>query len=369
MTARLKHFITILMTSSLAMMTSAGSVAADDAPVASSELKLLVEIADTEAVMLAVGLSSLAKLRIDPFDIETVWTGSSLSVADVEKEDNRYFQLLKLDDVDEAALAAISGRLAVMRLWRSDDATAAEASAGHLLVASDALPPDLVEAFVTSVQDNPNILGAANINTAKLDPSLSMTGELIPNHDGVLAYLGVNGPSDAAIPVEPETATVDPEIAPVEPEAAVTESEVTAVEPEEIIGATTVNLPEQRPSSSEAETPNKVFTLYFDTDDAMLGPDDFPSVAAACAFAATLPNARFLISGHTDTVGPKEYNTKLSRKRAQSVANAIKNDVRFREALSVIEFGERELAITTGDDTDEPKNRRVEITVIQGDAG
>ncbi|MEM7025600.1 MAG: hypothetical protein AAF637_23915, partial [Pseudomonadota bacterium] len=45
-------------------------------------------------------------------------------------------------------------------------------------------------------------------------------------------------------------------------------------------------------------------------------------------------------------------------------AATIRNDERFKDALNVIEFGENELAIPTGDETGEPMNRRVVITVV-----
>jgi flagellar motor protein MotB len=61
------------------------------------------------------------------------------------------------------------------------------------------------------------------------------------------------------------------------------------------------------------------------------------------------------------------YNTYLSRLRAQSAAKAIENDPRFREALSVIEFGEAIPAVPTADEVPEPMNRRVEIIVVQAD--
>ena len=114
----------------------------------------------------------------------------------------------------------------------------------------------------------------------------------------------------------------------------------------------------------ESSAPGRSFTLYFDTAEAQLDRSDFKSVAEACKFAATLPNARFIISGHTDTVGSDAYNQGLSRKRAHVVANAIRNDPRFREALNVVEFGESKLAIATGDGVNEPMNRRVEISVV-----
>lgn len=108
----------------------------------------------------------------------------------------------------------------------------------------------------------------------------------------------------------------------------------------------------------------KSFTVYFGFDEAALDPAQIPTVAQACEFASTLPAAQFVLAGHADTVGPTTYNDGLSRARAESVAAAIRNDPRYREALNVIQFGERELAVPTPDEVEEPRNRRVVITVV-----
>jgi OOP family OmpA-OmpF porin len=71
-----------------------------------------------------------------------------------------------------------------------------------------------------------------------------------------------------------------------------------------------------------------------------------------------------VISGHTDTVGSEAYNDQLSTERAAAVAAAIRNDPRFRDALSLVDFGERKLAVATEDEVAESMNRRVEIQVM-----
>jgi OOP family OmpA-OmpF porin len=112
----------------------------------------------------------------------------------------------------------------------------------------------------------------------------------------------------------------------------------------------------------------KSFTVYFDFDDAEFDMNQIGVVQDACGYAATLPSAEFVLAGHADTMGPEPYNDRLSLARAQSVASVIRNDPRFRDALNVIRFGERDLAVPTQDDVEEPENRRVVITVVPGKA-
>jgi outer membrane protein OmpA-like peptidoglycan-associated protein len=70
-----------------------------------------------------------------------------------------------------------------------------------------------------------------------------------------------------------------------------------------------------------------------------------------------------VVIGHTDTLGEASANLKLGLLRAMSVRDIL---VRAGLALSTIEVtthGEADLLVKTADNTAEPRNRRVEITV------
>jgi outer membrane protein OmpA-like peptidoglycan-associated protein len=69
------------------------------------------------------------------------------------------------------------------------------------------------------------------------------------------------------------------------------------------------------------------------------------------------------IIGHSDTVGRAEINEALSLKRAQTVTDLIKGQGLHVEALIVESHGKRNLLVATPDETPEPRNRRVEITI------
>ena len=71
------------------------------------------------------------------------------------------------------------------------------------------------------------------------------------------------------------------------------------------------------------------------------------------------------IIGYTDTVGSSEDNDALSLKRAEAVRTLLLNEgFKFTDENSrVIGRGERDLAVRTGDDVDEPRNRRVVVVI------
>ena len=69
----------------------------------------------------------------------------------------------------------------------------------------------------------------------------------------------------------------------------------------------------------------------------------------------------YLIVGHTDTKGTKEYNLSLSIKRAEVVKEILVNYGIKQGKINILGKGEESLAIDTPDDTKQPANRRVEI--------
>lgn len=69
------------------------------------------------------------------------------------------------------------------------------------------------------------------------------------------------------------------------------------------------------------------------------------------------------INGHTDTTGDAEYNLRLSLERATSIRDIfIQAGVR-PEYLLVANHGKGNPLVPTGDNVDEPRNRRVEIII------
>lgn len=76
-----------------------------------------------------------------------------------------------------------------------------------------------------------------------------------------------------------------------------------------------------------------------------------------------MPAAEIVITGHTDTMGPESLNDTLSLRRAEAVRDALLAVGIPRKAIEVAGRGERDLAVPTGLQVPEPKNRRAEIKV------
>lgn len=90
------------------------------------------------------------------------------------------------------------------------------------------------------------------------------------------------------------------------------------------------------------------------------------SAQALSAFAARVrrrPAPEVAVVGHTDTVGEAGFNVRLGLARAREVAAALSSQGIEPIALSVASEGERVPAVETADGVDEPRNRRVVVTV------
>ena len=73
---------------------------------------------------------------------------------------------------------------------------------------------------------------------------------------------------------------------------------------------------------------------------------------------------KFIIIGHTDTMGKKKYNQKLSLERANAVKDILIKIGVDNENIKVVGKGEENLAYYTEDETPHPLNRRAEISPL-----
>lgn len=105
------------------------------------------------------------------------------------------------------------------------------------------------------------------------------------------------------------------------------------------------------------------WTVYFVSGRDELTPDSRPQLDQVKAELLRRPAPEISVIGHTDRVGKVADNDALSRVRAAAVRDALVGagiDVR---QIEVSGRGEREPLVPTADEVDEPKNRRVEISV------
>jgi OOP family OmpA-OmpF porin len=117
------------------------------------------------------------------------------------------------------------------------------------------------------------------------------------------------------------------------------------------------------PQPAPAEQISNNFTVYFDFDSWTLKAEQLKVLTDVINTARSGGQANITIVGHTDTSGSAAYNQRLSVKRANVVVEALVDMGARRSALHASGVGETDLAVQTGDNVKEAKNRRTVITL------
>jgi len=105
------------------------------------------------------------------------------------------------------------------------------------------------------------------------------------------------------------------------------------------------------------------FYLYFEGGGANLTEASAADVPKIIEEISKRPAPDISIIGHTDTVGNEKDNARLSLERAKSVVSLLDKGKLDADKISVVSHGEKNLLIPTPDETNEPRNRMVEVTV------
>jgi outer membrane protein OmpA-like peptidoglycan-associated protein len=108
--------------------------------------------------------------------------------------------------------------------------------------------------------------------------------------------------------------------------------------------------------------------VLFDFDQAALLPKAIPELEKVATVLKSYPNAACSIEGHTDNKGLKDYNQKLSERRANSVkawlvAHGISSPLTIRGWGAARPAAPNALPNGRDDPAGRQKNRRVEIVV------
>jgi outer membrane protein OmpA-like peptidoglycan-associated protein len=105
------------------------------------------------------------------------------------------------------------------------------------------------------------------------------------------------------------------------------------------------------------------FTLYFRFESDELTAESRALVPDILRVVKDRPAPEVIVTGHTDTTGTPASNFELGMKRATTVRTLL-GDAGFDPAsIEITSHGEAVPLVKTPDDTYEPRNRRVEITI------
>jgi outer membrane protein OmpA-like peptidoglycan-associated protein len=122
-----------------------------------------------------------------------------------------------------------------------------------------------------------------------------------------------------------------------------------------------------RPPLSEelAKHAQLTVAIQFDFDSATIRPDSFAAVGlmADALYHPHLQGYCFLVIGHTDAKGSREYNLKLSQQRADAIREALIKPFGIAPArIEAVGLGEEQLLNSS--DPEDAENRRVQLVNI-----
>jgi outer membrane protein OmpA-like peptidoglycan-associated protein len=105
------------------------------------------------------------------------------------------------------------------------------------------------------------------------------------------------------------------------------------------------------------------FTLNFKFESDELTDEARAVVPQIVTLVAQRPVPDVVVVGHTDTMGTVVANYELGMKRAMTVRALLVEAGLDPALIEVSSLGETDLLVRTPDETPEPRNRRVDITV------
>ena len=105
------------------------------------------------------------------------------------------------------------------------------------------------------------------------------------------------------------------------------------------------------------------FLLYFESGGSALTVDSEKLLLDVVARARSRQSVDLSVIGHSDTQGKADANEALALQRAQSIASRLSGLGIASTAITIESHGERNLLVPTPDETVEPRNRRVEVTL------
>ena len=105
------------------------------------------------------------------------------------------------------------------------------------------------------------------------------------------------------------------------------------------------------------------FLLYFQTGSNLLTPESDKLLGDILIFVTSRSVPDVTVVGHTDTTGTAQANIALGQSRAAMIRDRLVTAGLDGSVVSVASHGEADPLVRTPDDTPEPKNRRVEVSV------
>ena len=119
------------------------------------------------------------------------------------------------------------------------------------------------------------------------------------------------------------------------------------------------------PATATPEKPPEPITIYFDFDKSNIRSGENEKLNLILDNIAAENPERVIVAGHTDTAGSAQYNVWLSQRRAKVVADALMAKGIQNQLIEQKDYGEKDLAVSTGDNVPLQDNRRTVVIFVK----
>lgn len=108
---------------------------------------------------------------------------------------------------------------------------------------------------------------------------------------------------------------------------------------------------------------NQVY--YFDFDQSAVSKADARAITIQANYLVTHRNAKVRLEGNTDDRGSREYNVGLGYRRAQAVADILKQQGVSPAQIKTVSYGKEHPVVSGDNERAWSLNRRVELIYVQ----
>ncbi len=122
------------------------------------------------------------------------------------------------------------------------------------------------------------------------------------------------------------------------------------------------------PGSTQDFTVNIGDRVFFDTDSTDLNSSAIATLNQQAEWLQRYPRYTFLIEGHADERGTREYNFSLAARRAQAVRDYLASRGISSNRMRVVSYGKERPVVACPEPGCWAQNRRA-VTVLDGSAG
>jgi OOP family OmpA-OmpF porin len=117
-------------------------------------------------------------------------------------------------------------------------------------------------------------------------------------------------------------------------------------------------------SESRKEIRMSLDTVFFAVDKATLLPEGRRKIAEFAQVIQQYPSRALLIEGHTDSSGDAAYNQDLSKRRANTVREALIAQGIESQRFTIKAYGEKNPIASNATRKGRQQNRRVELVIL-----